>query len=126
MSSYSRTTPGFSAYTDFSPQTSQIALSNLYDGFSVYDLTPFENEFTVIRRENANNIPLPVCFIHGGQDLLLGSPTGDVCITSGKYEPGVTRSFYYLRHNGEFLQLHQIAKLIEDMFKLSTPCTESC
>ena len=94
-----------SAYTDFSPQTSQVALSNLYDGFSVYDLTPYENEFTVIQRENEKNIPLPVLFIHDGQDLLLGSPTGEVCITSGKYEPEATRSFYRLPHDGVFYLL---------------------
>ncbi|KAK7686693.1 hypothetical protein QCA50_010293 [Cerrena zonata] len=86
------------AYSDFSKKTGRIAFSNLYDGFTVYELTPYDFEYWNIQRKNDNNVPLPVCFIHNDEDILMGSPFGQVCITSAGDTTGGRHTLYNLHH----------------------------
>ncbi|KAK7682691.1 hypothetical protein QCA50_014074 [Cerrena zonata] len=98
------------AYSDYSEKLNQVAFSNLYDGFTVYKFTPYDFEYWNIERKNDNNVALPVRFIHHSEDLLLGSPTGRVCITSAREEED--RRFYYLSHDALVIQslaYHQTA-----------------
>lgn len=52
-----------------------IAVSNVINGFDVYDI---ETEDHLFRLEQANPYwdPIPVLFIHGGRALIGGSSTG--------------------------------------------------
>lgn len=71
-----------SAYSAFSDEKNSLVFCNLYDGFTIYTLSPYVFDIEVIPTENRNNLPLPVQFIHGDNDVLLGSPVGEVRIVS--------------------------------------------
>ncbi|KAJ3552959.1 hypothetical protein NM688_g3877 [Phlebia brevispora] len=65
-----------------SPDEKLIAICNLAGGFDLYDLHSHEKTKTyLVPTPKDGNVPLPVSFIHEGEDLLFGSSCGAVQIT---------------------------------------------
>ena len=93
-----------SAYTAFSEEEDCLIFCNLYDGFTVYRLTPYLPKIDVITVENEDNIPLSARFIHNDKYILLGSAVGRVKIV-GLPDSHNQRISITLPHGGMFMNL---------------------
>ncbi|KAI0748833.1 hypothetical protein C8Q74DRAFT_1212393, partial [Fomes fomentarius] len=84
-----------SGRTAVSPDEELIAVSNLYDGFDLYRLE-YQSHIRTIKVNMDINVPLPVVFLNGGAEVLVGSSCGDVRIHQTK-TGNITQE---LEHNG--------------------------
>ena len=75
-----------------------LVASNLYDGFDCYTVKTQSLAHT-FRTRIAQNIPLPVQFIHDDKALIFGSSCGDVTI----WELDSHNWLDSLRHSGMYL-----------------------
>ena len=89
-----------SAYSAFSEEKNCLVFCNLYDGFTICTFSPYFFDTEVFPIENADNIPLPVRIIHGGNDILTGSPLGQVQIAPLARLTSIPHSTY-LSHNSQ-------------------------
>ena len=89
-----------SAYSAFSEEKNCLVFCNLYDGFTICTFSPYFFDTEVLPIENTDNIPLPVRIIHGGNDILTGSPLGQVLVAPLARLTSTPHSTY-LSHNSQ-------------------------
>lgn len=57
------------------PNGSTIAVSNLFDGVDWYSISP-QKHANSVKIPISDNLPTPLCYIHGGSALLVGGTSG--------------------------------------------------
>lgn len=88
------------ACSSFSGRRNVLVLSDLYDGISIFRLSPYHFHFDTVTVENNNNIAVPVEIINDDESLLFGSPVGKVGYTELLLSSDGRRTFHYLTHDG--------------------------
>lgn len=81
------TNPFHRGSASLSPNGSLLAISNVKDGFDLYDIAENKVSHMFDHAESNPGYPFPVLFIHGGNAVIGGSGCGKVHIreTSSKY-----------------------------------------
>jgi COMPASS component SWD3 len=80
-----------------SPDGNALVVSNLDTGFDIYHLDNSNLDGSVMHPGNGRLVP--VAFIHNGNAVLGGSPTGRVQL----WDPCSKKTLQALHHSGKFL-----------------------
>lgn len=98
------THPSHRGSASVSPDGSLLAISNVKDGFDLFNIDQNKVSHMFYHAESNPGFPLPVLFIHGGSAVVGGSGCGTVHIreTSSKYPldndlPSLARAYPHLR-----------------------------
>ncbi|EIW59181.1 uncharacterized protein TRAVEDRAFT_122172, partial [Trametes versicolor FP-101664 SS1] len=75
----------------------RLVVSNLYDGFDLYDIATREHVRT-LKTALAVNVPLPVILTSHDSEIIAGSSSGEVRV----FDPSSGEELQVLDHDGEF------------------------
>ncbi|KAI0643949.1 WD40-repeat-containing domain protein [Trametes meyenii] len=98
-----------------------LAVSNLYDGFDVYDVTAdFQKHLRTFAVPLSINLPLPVLLTSDESEMVVGSSSGKVHV----FDPTTGRELQLLDHAGDIIQALAYCDLHAGVRLLATGSSE--